>query len=353
MLAAPALLRVLPAAAALDRDIGAMLVFGFSGTRAAGASARALAIHIAAGRAGGALFLGDNIGSRADVLDLAALFASSGRAPLLATDQEGGNVQRLSIAEGFARLPRAVTVPARMDVAAAEGMYRSAGAELAAAGFNLNLAPVADLHNPQNPVIGAFGRAFSADPDVTAAYVTAAIAGFAAGGILTTVKHFPGHGFSRGDSHDGPVDITATWRAEELVPFRRIIEAGSAEAVMTGHLIHRTLTGGRPASLSPIAIEGVLRGDLGFAGVVVTDDLDMRAIRATMSLEAAIVAAIAAGNDLLLISNSAEPDPDLPAIAVEWVARAIADGRVPGARIATANARIRRLKARAGGPGGG
>jgi beta-N-acetylhexosaminidase len=182
--------------------------------------------------------------------------------------------------------------------------------------FNLNLGPVVDLDvNPHNPVIGALGRSYSKDPETVVEYGTAFINGHHANGILIVLKHFPGHGSSRNDSHKGFVDISQTWSPTELVPYRRLIAEGKVDMVMTGHLYLRQFDGeGRrlPASLSKTAVN-ILRDDLGFKGVVISDDMEMKAIEARYSVEGAAIDAVLAGNNILIYSNFTNPRPDLPA----------------------------------------
>jgi beta-N-acetylhexosaminidase len=346
LLAAPAILSSRPARAAVEADAGQTLLMGFAGESASSASARALAGHLASGRAGGVMVLGNNIGTRNELLGLTALFRAEGN-PLIAVDQEGGRVQRLSTGQGFTRLPRASAVGSQMSVAEAEALYASAGRELMAAGFNFNLAPVVDLHDPANPVIGQNGRAFSADPEVVVRFAEACIDGFASAGVRTAIKHFPGHGTSRGDSHEGPVDITRTWKGEEILPFQRLIATGKVEAVMAGHLVNGQLSNdGLPATLSAAMIDGYLRGLLGFDGLVISDDLDMGAVREVATLREAVIGALGAGIDLLILSNSLEPDPDLAAEAVGWIGAAVASEELSAARVAEAAGRVRRMKGR-------
>jgi len=345
-LAAPAVLPPRPAMAqGFTRSIGSLLLVGMPGADLA-AGARGLAAHIAAGNAGGAMFLGNNMTTRPAVEAAARMLRDS--APdgpaLVAVDQEGGAVQRLSAALGYTPIPSALRVAATRTPTEAQALYAGMAAELAAAGFTLNLAPVADLHDPENPVIGAHSRGFSDDPETVVAYCSAFIAAHAGTGVHCAVKHFPGHGRSRGDSHEGIVDITATWGTAELEPFHLLIASGAARVVMAGHLRHDSL-GAEPATLNRQAITGVLREDLGFAGVVMTDDLDMAAIRDIHSLEEAVILALAAGNDLLLLSNSLTPDPDLPAIATGWVEAAVRNGRLSGDAIEASAARLAALRA--------
>ena len=335
-------------AAAEDAAIGQMLVLGFSGTASDAASAQNLARHIAAGRVGGACFLGHNTRSRAGIESLTRLFAASARQirPLIAVDQEGGAVQRLGAKIGYAAVPPAQAVAARNAPEGAQVIYEGMARALKSAGFNLNLAPVVDLgFEPRNPIVAKWGRAFGKDGATVARYGAAFVAGHRTAGVLTALKHFPGHGSTLVDSHDKPVDLTPTWRPDELEPYRRMAQAGAIDIVMSGHLSHARLTGGEPATLSRAAIEGLLRRDIGFNGAAMTDDLDMAAIRSAYPLTEAVIRAIAAGNDLLLLSNSRTPDPNLPAALIAAVKDAVATGRLPASRIETAALRIAQLKA--------
>ena len=345
VLAAPAFLRVTSAqAATMDTKIGSMLMLGFYGDAPGFQSAKALARHVRSGAAGGAVFLRHNASSRKGVEALTAMFRdAAGRGtPLLSIDQEGGKVQRLGTKQGYGDIPEAGRVPGRYTPERAADMYAAAARELRASGFNVNLAPTVDLHDPSNPVIGKYERAYGTDPAVVAKYGAAFIQGMAREGVACCAKHFPGHGTSRGDSHDGFVDITRTWGQGEIEPFRAL--ARVAPMVMGGHLVHDTLTGGEPVTFSEPILEGVLREQLGFTGAIMTDDLDMGAIRNRYSMEDAVVRSVEAGNDIVLISNSAKPDDDLAPKAVRWVAQAVKDGRIPMSRIDAAAARVEAVK---------
>ncbi len=335
-------------AAVSDEAIGQMLIVGFAGASGDVGGAQGLARHIAAGRAGGACFLGHNTRSRDGIESLTKLFGEAGRRfkPLIAVDQEGGAVQRLGSKIGYPAIPAAQAIAARRDADAAKAIYTGMARELRAAGFNFNMAPVVDLgFEPKNPVVTKWGRAYGDDGATVARFAGACVAGHRAAGVLTALKHFPGHGSTLVDSHAKPVDITATWRPDEIEPYRRLAKAGLVDVVMTGHLSHVKLTGGEPATLSRTAIEGLLRRDIGYAGAVITDDLDMAAIRSRYELGDAVVRAIAAGNDLVLLSNSAAPDPDLPNRMIAVVREAVNSGRIPAGRIEQAGQRIAALKA--------
>jgi beta-N-acetylhexosaminidase len=225
-------------------------------------------------------------------------------------------------------------------------------ADMARLGFTVNFGPVVDLEiNPRNPVIAQFGRAFSDDAETVIAYAKAFIDAHHAAGLLTAIKHFPGHGSSTADSHEGYVDITDTWKEAELTPYRELIGGGYADFVMVGHLIHSAYTQTTellPASLSYEWITGVLRGQLGFTGVIISDDLEMAAIRDHYDLRETVVRAVKAGMDVLLFSNTANYRVGLAAeVRAILVAEAEADPAFR-ARIEESYARIVALKQRIG-----
>ena len=336
-------------AAVDDSMIGEMLVLGFSGAASDAAGAQGLAAHVSNGKVGGVCFLGHNARSRAGAESLARLFNAAGRRSkaLVAIDQEGGAVQRLGAKIGYRAIPAAQAVAARNAPDAAKAIYAQMARDMKAAGFNLNLAPVVDLgFEPRNPIVAHYGRAFGEDGATVASYAGAFVAGHREAGVLTALKHFPGHGSTLTDSHERPVDLTATWREDEIEPYRKLAQNGLVDVVMSGHLKHDRFTAGEPATLSNRAIEGWLRREIGYRGAVMTDDLDMAAIRSNYALPDAIVRAVAAGNDLILLSNSLDPDPDLPLAAIAAIRDGVMKGRIPAARIEAAAQRIAALKAR-------
>lgn len=334
-------------AAVSPQHLGAMLMSGFAGSTHDAPGAQALAEQISHGLIGGVCLLGYNVRSRAGVEGLTRLFGGAGAKTLIAVDQEGGAVQRLTAKLGYDSVPRALSVAQTESPAQATQRYGAMAHEMRAAGFNFNLAPVVDLgFEPRNPIIAKFGRAFGADSASVVAYASAFVVGHRRERVLTALKHFPGHGSTLVDSHENAVNLTPTWREDELTPYRELVKAGLVDSIMAGHLTHAKLTGSLPASLSAQAIDGLLRGEIGYQGVVMTDDLDMAAIRERYSVTKALVMAIAAGNDVILLSNSAEPDPDLPATALAAVSEAVANGVIKAGRIEEAAQRIAQLKAR-------
>jgi len=334
-------------AASVQAMAGQLLVVGFPGSGPSSGSAKTLAGHISAGRAGGALFLRHNIKSGSGAKALAGMFANAGSGVLNAIDQEGGKVQRLGKKHGFTSIPTANWVGNNKSLAEAKALYTRAGRELRSAGFNVNMAPTVDIQDPRNPVIGKYDRGFSSDVNKISSYAGAFIQGFASAGVACSIKHFPGHGSSRSDSHNGFVDISDTWKPEEIVPFQKL--ASQSPMVMGGHLYHPEFSNGRsPVTFSQKALVSKLRKGLGYNGVIITDDLDMGAIRKRFQLKEAIILALAAGNDLLLLSNSLSYDADLPANAAGWITQAVKDGRVSQGSLKSSYNRVMAVKKRYG-----
>jgi len=256
---------------------------------------------------------------------------------LVATDQEGGRVARMR--DGFFVAPSARSYAG--DAAAVRRDAERTARELRTVGLNAVFAPDADVDsNPDNPVIA--DRSYSADPDVVVDCVTAALDGFAAGGVAGCVKHFPGHGDTAVDSHVGLPVIGRSrvdWEALEAVPFRAAVGAG-VPMVMTGHLVLPEFDA-LPATFSHRLLTGVLRQQWGFDGVVVSDSLQMAGARQGRSDAEVVVDALAAGVDLLLLPPSVGG-------AVDALVAAVTSGRITEERLREAAGRVRRLKARLG-----
>jgi beta-N-acetylhexosaminidase len=316
-------------AASLAQMAGQMILVGFKGDSVGDAPVKTLLDEIAKGQVGGIMYLKTNVKDLKAVRAMNAAFAAAspeGLPVFISLDQEGGRVQRLTGEVGFAEMPNAAEVAARDTPAEAEALYRRTAEGLAELGFNVNFGPVVDLNvNPANPIIGKYGRSFSRDPAVVEKFAQAFITAHHAAGVLTALKHFPGHGSSTDDSHKGFVDISSTWKPVELAPYKALIAAGDVDLVMVGHLYdsHHDTPGDRlqlPASLSPVWIGDVLRGQLGYQGVVISDDLEMGAIRNMFKgsgdagiLRQTVIKAVNAGVNVLLFSDTAAYDPRLGA----------------------------------------
>jgi beta-N-acetylhexosaminidase len=339
------------AAATLDQMAGQMIVVGFQGDDMGDASVEALAGAIGRGEIGGVMYLKTNVKSLDDVLTMNMTFrgASPDLPPFVTLDQEGGAVERLTEDVGFTEIPSAAEV-AKGSPGDAEALYADMARRIAELGFTVNFGPVVDLDlNPDNLIIAKFGRAFGATPDEVEPYAEAFVRAHHAAGLLTALKHFPGHGSSTADSHEGFVHITDTWQPDELQPYQALIGDGLADMVMVGHLINTGVDAeGLPSSLSPAWIEDVLRTELGFEGVVITDDLEMGAIREHFDLEETVVRAVSAGVDVLLFSNTAKYRASLAdEVRAILVAKAEADPAF-AARIEESYGRIVALKERIG-----
>ena len=276
--------------------------------------------------------------------------ACAGRPVLVAVDGEGGRVMRLGTAAGYTTTLSHQELGDTGDVALTELEARRIGGRLRDAGIAWNLAPVIDVGaNPANTVIVGAGRAFGADPARVIAHARAYLAGMRAAGVLTALKHFPGHGTSVADSHLGFVDVTDTARpALELAPYRALLAEGAVDAVMTAHVYNRRLDRRHPATLSRPTITDLLRRDLGWRGVVVSDDLRMGAIEQHYGLDEAAVLALNAGVDVLLIADDRLPEGRSGAsVARDAIARALQGGRLAPETVEAALARVDAFRDRA------
>lgn len=333
----------------LAAAVADVLLIGFYGATGASPSARLLARQVRRGQVGSVFFVEHNVGTLEDVQDLVAMMHRPDMPALLAIDQEGGVVQRLATDHGFTRFQGAKRMVQVKSAEDAREIYAQAGQEMAALGFRVNMGPVLDLDDPNNPAIGKYGRAFSDDPDRITEYGLAFLEGFGRAGIFCAAKHFPGQGKATSDSHDRPADITQTWTEEELTPFARLIAEGRApDMIMMGHLRVDSIDGsGLPATVSRAIVTDLLRKRLGYDGIIMTDDIDMEAVRAFMNRKEALIEALAAGNDLIMIKNLFRYDPLLPERAVRWVRRAIAEGRLNEDQIFASAEKVRALRRRA------
>lgn len=344
----------------LREKIGQMLIVGFRGAEPAECSLieRDLRDH-----AVGGIILFDqemvdatarrrNVVSPDQVKRLVTHLQASARRPgtlLVSIDQEGGRVNRLKADYGF---PPSVSQDELGQLNQLEETRRQArltARTLASVGINFNLAPVVDLDaNPNNPIIKGKRRCFSTDPELTARHASAVVQAHHEEGVLTCLKHFPGHGSAAGDTHLGLVDVTQTWSDQELIPFQRLITAGLCDAIMSAHVFNARLDPDRPATLSRAVITGLLRQKLGFQGVVTSDDMEMRAISSHYGLEESVPAAIEAGIDVLCFGNNQSYDPDIAPKAIDILVRAVSSGRIPESRIDESVQRIQSLKNRRG-----
>lgn len=310
---------------------------GFSGARVADAPLDALRAFAP----GGVILFARNVGSADETRELiAALRTLSAVPPLIAVDQEGGRVARFG-ADLVAELPAAMAVAAAGDPIACERLGRLVGRDLARLGVSVDFAPVADLAlHAGNAVIG--NRSYGDDPARVARFAMAFARGLESAGVAATLKHFPGHGDTSVDSHVALPRLNgdeARVRARDLVPFAEAIDAGAVSIVMPAHVLTPFDPAG-PATTSPRVLSEILRGELGFAGVIATDDLEMDAIARGTGTVRGAVAALAAGADLLLVSHHLELAEEVAQAIVASVERgALAHGRLEEAAL-----RVRMLR---------
>jgi len=265
---------------------------------------------------------------------------------LVSIDYEGGYVNRLKEEYGFPKTLAAADLGSGNKKQAIQYANQMA-MTLKQAGINLNLAPVIDVNvNPINPVIGKLGRSFSSDPKIVTEYGALFSKAYQQHGILCAYKHFPGHGSSTGDTHAGFVDITETWKEYELDPFRQLLQQSYVSPiVMTAHVVHYGLDSeGYPASISANMIQKLLRSQLHFDGVVMTDDLQMKAITDNYGLRDAVRLAINAGADILIFGNQLVATPQDPQEIVDMIYQDVTAGKIAESRIDEAYQRIMKLK---------
>lgn len=266
---------------------------------------------------------------------------------LIAIDQEGGRVARLNPRTGFPRTPSHQSLGERDSLPHTRSRAMEIAGMLAVSGINFNFAPCVDVNlNPQNPVIAGLERSFSSDPQKVTEHAAEYIKAHHDFNVRCAIKHFPGHGSSRDDSHLGLVDITQTWQPVELDPYKQLISQGLVDAVMTAHVFHETFDSDYPATLSEHVIRGKLREELGFDGVVVSDDLQMRAISNYYEHETVLERAIRAGVDILLFANNSIYDQDIVETTVRTVERLVRNGKISEDRIDQSVQRIHQLKAK-------
>ncbi len=287
-----------------------------------------------------------NIESPKQLTKLVSDLKKHATAPLLVTiDQEGGRVARLKSDHGFPQSVSAQYLGDHNDPEITDSYAENTALILRNAGINVNLAPVVDVNlNPENPIIGGIGRSFSSNPHTVAKHAEIFIQAHHRHSILTTLKHFPGHGSSKEDSHLGLVDVTDVWSEDELEPYRILINHGIADLVMTAHVFNENWDPDFPATLSDHVINGILRKDLGFDGVVISDDMQMDAVRSYYGLETAIEKTILAGVDILSFANNSIYDENIVPTVHEIIKNLIDDGRISEERIDESYRRIRKLK---------
>ena len=336
-------------AVSLDEKIASLVVLGFHGTKVDANST--IIKEIEAGLGGVIYFDKDpmnkmkrkNIVNAKQVKALSQALQSAGEGRLLiCVDEEGGKVARLKRQDGFLIFPSAEDVAKTSERQAME-YYDAMAKMLDDNGINTNFAPSVDLLFSYNPIIAGKKRAFSSDPAVVSNYASIFVQAHRRHHVLTVIKHFPGHGSSKADSHKGFTDVTKTWSAKELEPFNNMIESQNVDMIMTAHIFNKNLDAKYPATLSHKTNTELLRNTLHYEGVIITDDLQMAAIRKHYTLHESIRLALNSGVDILLFANQlAEPLSLEKIVAV--VKEEMQSGQITKERIDSAYRRVEKLK---------
>ncbi|WP_405612512.1 glycoside hydrolase family 3 protein [Streptomyces sp. NBC_01511] len=321
----------------LTRDALTVLQPGFEGTTVPDWVLR----RVGEGLASVGIF-GRNVHSAAQLTALTARLRAERDDLLVAIDEESGDVTRFEVRTGSS-FPGNYALGSVDDVDLTRAVARELGSRLAACGVNHNWAPSADVNSHvDNPVIGV--RSFGADPELVSRHTVAYIEGLQSAGVAACAKHFPGHGDTAVDSHHAVPRIDVdfdTLHARELAPFRAAIAAG-VKSVMSAHILISALDPDHPATLSPRILTGLLRKELGFDGLIVTDGIEMQAIASTYGIERGSVLAIAAGVDAICVGGGLADEATVLRLRDALVA-AVKDGELPEERLADAAARVRAL----------
>lgn len=333
----------------LDIKIGQMILIGFPKADVDSEVLR----EIRQGKVGSILIFEKNIPQKNSFNALKKItwtYQQAAPIPLFITiDQEGGKVNRLKDKYGFPKSITAADMAKAKNLDSVRFYSESTASTLAGLGINVNFAPVVDLaSNPTNPIIAKHGRAFSANEDTVAWMAKEVIKMHRKYGVLTSLKHFPGHGSSKDDTHLGMADVTNTWNEKELKPYKVLIDSGYVDAVMTSHIVNRNLDkNGFPGTLSTDVLTGLLRNQYHFKGVIFTDDMQMQAITKHYGFEQAIKMAILGGVDIMTFSNNIAGSDQRTVDKVHTIIRGMVErGEIPRQRIDESFRRIMTLKKR-------
>ena len=335
----------------LDIKIGQMIMIGIKG-RTSVAENDTLLKEIRENKLGGVVLFEKNISptdSRNLLIKLIKDLQANAAIPLFVSiDEEGGLVHRLKEKYGFVGMPSAAYLGKLDNVDSTLFYNRRLAAELAELGFNCNYAPTLDMAvNPENTVIVKRQRSFSENPDIVSKHALLCIQAHHENSIKTILKHFPGHGSSTADSHAGIVDVTDSWSFKELFPYFSILSSGNCDAIMTAHIINKRWDNSYlPATLSDKVVTDILRGLLGYKGVVFSDDMQMGAISKNYGFEKAIELAINAGVDVLMFANNVSKEvPQVTPTQIHAVIKKLVKKKkISRERIDEAYIRIMQLK---------
>lgn len=326
----------------LRKKIGQMIMVSVPGTRLSGQK-KAL---LNAGWVGGVILFDQNVRSKKQVTGYIRELQKNSPTPLfVAVDQEGGTVRRFKESEGFQRLPSLAALGQTQNPDLAYRFGLLSGKQLKAVGANLNLAPVVDINEGPDSIISRYHRSLGSDPQLVSTMALQIVRGMRAQNIIATAKHFPAETEATANPHDG-VAVTDVSRGRlesfDLVPYRNLIQNHLLDAVMLSHVVYKNVDPFYPASLSPEMIQKILRGELGYQGLVISDDLRMDAIKERYPLDVSVVQAVNAGVDVLLVTDNYERR------VMDSLVKAVVSGRVALKTIDGAYSRIMATKKKYG-----
>ena len=340
---------------ALEQQIGAMIIMGFQGLKPDDPEVEVISSYLAENRLGGVILYDFNIQNSAQVKALNSKFKQANQTCFISVDQEGGLVERLSKTKGFHGFPAAKQIAKQYTLAEAQNIYEIMARELQDHDFNLNFGPVSDLDDLVNPcpVIGAVDRSYSNEVDIIVAYNKAFITAHLNHSILNAIKHFPGHGLAKLDTHIELTDVTDTAKSEELEVFYKLIDQSGIDIIMTAHIVNQNLDKEKPITLSSTALKTLLR-DKGYDGIIISDDLHMGAIVKNFGFKESVIDAINAGCDMLIISNNKNAckgkdfnrDIHINLEVIKIVKNAIDEGKIDRSIVEKAYSRIMKLRAK-------
>lgn len=324
----------------LRKMIAQMIMVGFNGSDPK--TAKEAVSEAKYQRFGGVMMLGKNISDKTNLTALTSAFKEAQEGIFIAIDEEGGRVTRFKDKEGFETFISAQKVAKTLDLAAAGELYGKMAQQLKDVGVNVNFAPVVDVLNPKSTIIGSRGRAFSADMDEVSLYASEFMRASQSRGVIAAMKHFPGHGNVEADSHTAKV-VIENFDYGELKPYFDAVRKNEAKMIMVGHIYLMQRDAELPASLSPAIIDGLLRGELKFDGVVISDDMLMGGLK-DFTLQEKVINFINAGGDVMLFSDYKIDGRRTAELVTQLVVDAVGAKQIPKERIEESYERIMKLK---------
>ncbi|WP_298791719.1 glycoside hydrolase family 3 N-terminal domain-containing protein [uncultured Campylobacter sp.] len=324
----------------LRKMIAQMIMVGFNGSDPK--TAKEAVSEAKYQRFGGVMLLGKNISDKKNLTALTSAFKEAQEGIFIAIDEEGGRVTRFKDKEDFETFISAQKVAKTLDLGAAGELYGKMAQQLKDVGVNVNFAPVVDVLNPKSTIIGSRGRAFSADIDEVSLYASEFMRASQSRGVIAAMKHFPGHGNVEADSHTAKV-VIEKFDYAELKPYFDAVRKNEAKMIMVGHIYLMQRDSELPASLSPAIIDGLLRGELKFDGVVISDDMLMGGLK-DFTLQEKVINFINAGGDVMLFSDYKIDGRRTAELVTQLVVDAVGAKQIPKERIEESYERIMKLK---------